>query len=96
MLLLAVAAVRGQEYQIKIRNLSAGGMMAEACAGLVAGDPITVTLRNIGPVDGKVAWTNNLRFGVAFDVEIDPQRVRLHVPEGRPTTYSAGPNLRRV
>ncbi|RYY38483.1 MAG: PilZ domain-containing protein, partial [Sphingomonadales bacterium] len=58
---------------------SPGGMMAQGGAPLRHGTRVSVTLRNIGTVQGKVAWVENDRYGIAFDHEIDPQAVRAPV-----------------
>jgi hypothetical protein len=62
-----------------VRNLSPGGMMAQGGAALATGARVSVSLRNIGTVQGKVAWAENGRYGIAFDTEIDPQAVRAPV-----------------
>lgn len=62
-----------------VRNLSAGGMMAQGGGALAPGTRLSITLRNIGTVQGKVAWTRNGRHGIAFDRAIDPQAVRAPV-----------------
>ncbi|TMM48047.1 PilZ domain-containing protein [Qipengyuania marisflavi] len=58
--------------RVKVRNLSAGGMMAEAGLAVTRGDKVKVTLRNVGDVLGHVAWVQGNRFGVAFENQIDP------------------------
>ncbi len=65
--------------RIRVRNLSAGGLMAEAPVEVERGDTVILTLRNIGQVVGKVAWTAEGRFGVAFDQPIEPKHVRQPV-----------------
>lgn len=62
--------------RVKVRNLSAGGMMAETGASASRGDRVTVGLRNLGEVKGTVAWIQGNRFGIAFEQEIDPIVVR--------------------
>jgi hypothetical protein len=76
--LLAQLRVDGQPetYRIKVRNLSAGGMMAEGEARVTRGALVKVELRNLGWVDGTVAWKQGERFGIAFVDEIDPVVVR--------------------
>ncbi|MFA6218964.1 MAG: PilZ domain-containing protein [Erythrobacter sp.] len=87
--LFAQLAFAGQPdlVRVKVRNLSAGGMMAEG--GVVAGrgERLTVKLRNIGDVRGSVAWVQGNRFGIAFDEEIDPRLARAPIAangEGTP------------
>jgi hypothetical protein len=76
--LLAQVRVDGQDvdYRVKVRNLSAGGMMAEGMAKVMRGSLVMVELRNIGWVEGSVAWKQGDRFGIAFVDEIDPVVVR--------------------
>ena len=56
--LLAQVRVDGQDavHRVKVRNLSAGGMMAEGEAKVMRGALVMVELRNIGWVEGSVAW----------------------------------------
>jgi len=72
---------RNTEYRVKVRNLSAGGVMAEGDVGVVRGSLVSLELRNIGWVDGAVAWKQDNRFGIAFAREIDHKRV-LAAPSG--------------
>ena len=87
--LLAQVKVVGQDsvHRVKVRNLSAGGMMAEGEARVSRGQPIQVELRNIGWVDGSVAWTQDDRFGIAFAEEIDPRLARA--PGNAASDYDA-------
>jgi hypothetical protein len=59
-----------------VRNLSAGGMMAENEFVYPVGTLVEVQLRNLGAVTGRVAWTVENRMGIAFDREIDPAAAR--------------------
>ena len=88
--LLAHLRVDGQPgvTRVKVRNLSAGGMMAEGDAKVVRGTLVAVELRNIGWVDGSVAWKQDNRFGIAFVDEIDPAEVRAPGPaEAEPSEF---------
>jgi len=81
----------GPEYRVKIRNLSAGGAMAEGEVRVMRGAQVSVELRNIGWVEGSVAWKQDNRFGIAFAAEIDPKLVRSPVTaavDQRPTPYA--------
>lgn len=66
-------------FDIVVRNISAGGMLADTPQELDNGDLVTVTLRKVGEVPGRVVWSQGNRFGVAFDVAIEPQMVRTPV-----------------
>lgn len=65
--------------RVKVRNLSAGGMMAEGDAKVQPGTGVEVNIRNIGWVEGSVAWVQDNRFGIAFREEIDPKVARAPV-----------------
>lgn len=93
------------EHQVRVRNLSAGGMMAEALLGASRGQEAWVNVRNIGWIKGSVAWVEGNRFGIAFCEAIDPKvaraplspdavtqpRVRLPLSAAR-----RGENLRKI
>ena len=70
------------EARVKVRNLSAGGMMVEGELWLKRGTRVAATLRNIGPVAGVVVWVRGTKFGVAFEQEIDPRQARSEVYGG--------------
>lgn len=69
--------------EVRIRNLSAGGLMAEAPVIAKRGDRVQLELRNIGRVTGYVAWVAQGRFGVAFDHAIDPKLARKPVGQSK-------------
>jgi hypothetical protein len=95
LLLLAQVRVDGgeTEYRVKVRNLSAGGMMAEGEVPVARGSLVAVELRNIGRVDGSVAWMQDNRFGIAFVDEIDPKRARA--PFAADASSAAAPRFTR-
>jgi PilZ domain len=66
----------GDEHRVKVRNLSGGGMMAEGHVKVTRGAKLDINLRNIGWVEGVVAWIQDNRFGIAFVNEIDPKVAR--------------------
>lgn len=87
---------------VRVRNLSAGGMLAEAKVQIAQGAAIEVDLRNVGPVPGRVVWAGEGKFGIAFDRPVDPQAVRRQVvsesdlpPHLRRTGLERGPLYRR-
>lgn len=61
---------------VRVRNLSAGGLLAESLHEVPVGTSLRVVLPNIGAIKGRCVWLGENRFGVAFDREIDPQAVR--------------------
>ena len=72
-----------ESVQVRVRNLSAGGLMAEYVGPIATGDRIEIEVRGIGWVPGEVAWSTNGRIGIAFDREIDPLRARKPIVAGR-------------
>jgi hypothetical protein len=83
------------EREVRIRNLSAGGLMAEAPTRVARGEKIEVNLRNIGWISGSVA----------FDHPIDPADARKPVKTSdhdvprylqKLNEQTAPKNLRRV
>jgi hypothetical protein len=90
--LLLIAQVRidgGEpEYRVKVRNLSAGGMMADGEVPVTRGMLVSIGLRNIGWVEGTVAWKQDDRFGIAFLEEIDPKVARAPIAAGTPDLSS--------
>lgn len=87
---------QGDPVRVKIRNLSAGGMMAEGDLDVERGARVSVTLRNIGKVSGSVAWVQDNRIGVAFEYEIDPKLARAPVGTGETTPRYTRPVLART
>ena len=78
--------------RVKVRNLSAGGMMAESNLSVVRGTKLSVELRNVGSVEGVVAWVQDGRFGIAFAREIDPKLARAPIAS---SADSAAPRYTR-
>lgn len=63
-------------HRVRVRNLSDGGMMGEGNLRVQRGHRLTIELRNIGFINGTIAWVQDNRFGIAFDEEIDSQKAR--------------------
>jgi hypothetical protein len=81
--------------QVRVRNLSAGGLMAEFPAGLDLGLRVEFDVRGVGWVPGKVAWSTAGRIGVAFDRPIDPMLARKPVGHGTKTPVFVKPVFAR-
>lgn len=82
-------------HQVRIRNLSSGGLMVEYVDHVAVGTSADVEVRNIGWVKGRVAWATEGRIGIAFDHEIDPMAARKPVGTGRKTPHFVKPVLPR-
>ncbi|EZP48960.1 MULTISPECIES: PilZ domain-containing protein [Sphingomonas] len=64
---------------VRVRNLSEGGLMVDCARVKEPGTPVTLDLRGIGEVTGKVAWCTEGRIGIALDSPIDPMKARKPV-----------------
>jgi len=65
--------------EVRVRNLSEGGLMVDCNRVKEPGTAVTLDLRGIGEVDGKVAWCTEGRIGIALDRPIDPRKARKPV-----------------
>jgi len=87
--LLLVARFRiagsSETVQVRVRNLSAGGLMADVPKPIDIGTVVEVEVRGVGWISGRIAWIAAGRAGVAFDHVIDPQAAR------KPVVASSGP-----
>jgi hypothetical protein len=90
-LMATVRRAGSADVQVKVRNLSAGGMMAESPVSFSRGDVIEADLRGIGVVTGKIAWTAGGRVGVQFDTQVDPRLARKPV-SGNPQPQLVRPS----
>ena len=85
----------GAIEQVRVRNLSPGGLMAEYPAPVARGTVVEIEVRGVGWVSGRIAWTAEGRVGVAFDHEIDPLLARKPVGKGAHTPSFAKPVITR-
>ncbi|MBV7258381.1 PilZ domain-containing protein [Erythrobacter crassostreae] len=78
--LFLLASIRVEQdeeaHKVRVRNLSDGGMMGEGNLRVKRGNRLQIELRNIGKVEGSVAWVQDNRFGIAFDEEVESQLAR--------------------
>jgi hypothetical protein len=65
--------------EIRVRNLSSCGLMAENKLALRVDENVIVSLRGIGDVPARVVWAKGNRIGIAFAHEIDPRLARKPV-----------------
>ncbi|HEX4693797.1 PilZ domain-containing protein [Sphingomonas sp.] len=78
---------RLESSQVRVRNLSSGGLMADYPHPVDIGTAVEVELRGIGKINGEIAWTAAGRIGVSFEHPIDPMQARkpVGVPKSAPT-----------
>lgn len=76
--LLSVATIFKDDVEItgvRVRNLSPRGLAAIAKAPMKKGEKVTIRLKGIGEVSGRVAWSDGERFGIALESEIDLEKL---------------------
>jgi hypothetical protein len=64
---------------VRVRNLSEGGLMVELDRIVAAGTAVHLDLRGIGEITGTVAWCTEGRLGISLDAPIDPKKARKPV-----------------
>lgn len=83
----------GKLREVRIRNLSEGGLMVEIEREVAPGTTLTLDVRGLGDLTGRVAWCAEGRIGVALDHKIDPKKARKPVGGGQRTPLFAKPPL---
>jgi hypothetical protein len=81
--------------QVRVRNLSSGGLMAEYAEPVVPRTPVEIEVRGVGWVSGRIAWATDGRVGIAFDREIDPLLARKPVGQAARAPHFTKPAPRR-
>lgn len=89
-----IAGARNSQL-VRVRNLSAGGLMAEVPEPVAQGTEVELDLRGVGSITGRIAWNAAGRVGVAFDKMIDPILARKPVSGGTKTPVFTKPILPR-
>ncbi len=80
-------------HEVRVRNLSEGGLMVEFDRPVEPGGPVRLAMRGLGELTGTVAWCTRGRVGIALDVPIDPKRARKSISGGGSTPAYAKPIL---
>lgn len=93
--LAATLRIDSVEVPVRVRNLSAGGLMAEYADHVESGTPVEINVRGVGWTRGRIAWSTDGRIGIAFDRPIDPLLARKPVGHGPSTPHFAKPHLFR-
>jgi PilZ domain len=74
---------------VRVRNISSGGMMIDSTAKLEKGHPVSADIKGIGKVLGYVAWATDTRIGIAFNAPVDPKLTRQQIKnEAPPLAYN--------
>ncbi|MCA1196620.1 PilZ domain-containing protein [Sphingomonas sp. R647] len=93
--LAATLRIEKVEVPVRVRNLSAGGLMAEYSDPVDSGTPVEINVRGVGWTRGHIAWSAEGRIGIAFDRPIDPLLARKPVGHGQSTPHYAKPQIFR-
>ena len=57
---------------VRVCNISAGGLMAIVPPHVALRGQVSIMIRHVGKLIGRIVWAQKDRFGVRFDAEIDP------------------------
>jgi hypothetical protein len=74
-----------QSLNVRVRNISSGGMMIDLAGPQPKGLVVTAEMKGIGEVRGRIAWSTENRAGIAFDRTVDPKLARhTSAPQSTP------------
>ena len=76
LLMAMLRGPRAAHVPVRVRNISAGGMMVVSQVLVCPDDVVKVELAGVGTIEGKVAWVFSGRIGIQFDQPIDPLLAR--------------------
>ncbi|MGN6589123.1 MAG: putative bifunctional diguanylate cyclase/phosphodiesterase [Sphingomicrobium sp.] len=71
----AVASINGETVELKLRNISSMGALAECQASVAPGTEIAIDIVGVGPVRGVVRWSQSGQFGLQFEGQFDLARL---------------------
>ena len=71
----AVARIEDEVVELKLRNISSMGALAECDTPVTPGTPLTIDIVGVGPVFGTVRWAHTGQFGVQFGEQFDLGRL---------------------
>ena len=82
----ALIGINGMPVEIRLRNISTSGAMAESDVSIAPGTEITIDIVGAGPVVGIVRWAQEGRFGIQFADTFDLRRL---TPKKEPVNTGA-------
>ena len=71
----AVARIDDEVVELKLRNISSRGALAECNVPVTPGASLTIDIVGVGPVFGTVRWAHTGQFGVQFGEQFDLGRL---------------------
>ena len=82
----ALASIDGETVEVRLRNISSMGALAECPQAVAPGTDLTIDIVGVGPVRGIVRWAQSGQFGVQFEGPFDLARLA-------PKKEKPGPNI---
>ncbi|MEO6359765.1 MAG: EAL domain-containing protein [Sphingomicrobium sp.] len=79
----AIAQIGAKTCEIRLRNISSRGALAEASEPVSPGTLLTVDIVGVGPVVGEVRWAHKTKFGLHFCDEFDMGRLAVKKERGQ-------------
>ncbi|QNN65489.1 EAL domain-containing protein [Sphingomonas rhizophila] len=71
----AIASIGGETKEIRLRNISSMGALAECDQVVTPGETMTIDIVGVGPVIGTVRWAQSGKFGLQFTEQFDLGRL---------------------
>jgi hypothetical protein len=71
----AMASLGGETVELRLRNISSSGALAECNVPVTPGTELTIDIVGVGPVRGIVRWAQARKFGIQFDHQFDLGRL---------------------
>ena len=81
----AVTVIDGETTEVKLRNISSMGALAECPQPVAPGTELTIDIVGVGPVRGIVRWAQSGQFGLQFDNRFDLGRLAPKKEKSGPT-----------
>ena len=71
----ALAVIDGETVEVRLRNISSMGALAECPQPVAPGTKVTIDIVGVGPVVGTGRWAQSGQFGIPFDGQFDLARL---------------------
>lgn len=79
----AIAQIGANACEIRLRNISSRGALAETTEPVSPGTLLTVDIVGVGPVVGEVRWAQKNKFGLRFNDDFDMGRLAVKKERGQ-------------
>jgi hypothetical protein len=82
----AVTSIDGERVELKLRNISSMGALAECKVPVSPGQELTIDIVGVGPAIATVRWAQSGKFGVQFSQAFDLGRLAPKKERGNGVT----------